>query len=75
MLSNIVIPQRYVDGVKYSINNTYLHLKHIKHKFGFSSSISFYHPNEIYACQFTEQILEWEFYFTLLPRGYIRKKS
>ena len=25
MLSNIVIPQRYVDGVKYSINNTYLH--------------------------------------------------
>jgi len=25
MLSNIIIPQHYVDGVKYSINNTYLH--------------------------------------------------
>lgn len=30
----------------------------IKKKFGFSPSISFYHPNEIYASHMTEQILK-----------------
>lgn len=43
------------------INNRYkknIDLDEVKIKLGYSNSISFYHPNEIFACHFTEQLLD-----------------